>query len=62
MVIYARLCERARLAFFSARLRHFEFLDCETLSETPNGFAKKSTLQDVGNHLKNETARPVKFD
>ena len=50
MVIYARLCETARLAFFSARPRHFEFFDGETESETPNGFAKKSRLQDAGNH------------
>ena len=29
-MVNARLCETARLAFFFASPRHFEFLDCET--------------------------------
>ena len=29
-MVNARLCETARLAFFFASPRHFDFLDCET--------------------------------
>ena len=29
-MVNARLCETARLAFFIASPRHFDFLDCET--------------------------------
>ena len=35
-MVNARLCETARLAFFFASPRHFDFLDCET--ETSNCF------------------------
>ena len=60
----ARLCKRARLAFFSARPRLFEFLDCETKMETPKRLCRKIEIarRTEGVPLKNETARPVKFD
>ena len=35
-MVNAKLCETARLAFFFASPRHFDFLDCET--ETSKGF------------------------
>ena len=50
-MVNSRLCETARLVFFSARPRLFEFLDCKTKIETPKWLYRKI-----------ETAKPVKFD
>ena len=40
-MVNSRLCEMARLASFSVRLRLLEFLNCETKLRLWNGFAKK---------------------
>ena len=43
--IYTRLCETVRVAFFSARLSLFEFLDCETEVKSQNGFPKVNAVR-----------------
>ena len=48
-MVNARLCETARLAFFFASPRHFDFLDCET--ETSKCF-----------ECERETFRLLKFE
>ena len=48
-MVNARLCEMARLAFFFASQRHFDFLDCET--ETSKCF-----------ECERETFRLLKFE
>ena len=48
-MVYARLCEAARLAFFFANPRHFDFSDYET--ETLKCF-----------ECERETFRPLKFE
>lgn len=41
-MVNARLCETARQAFFSANMRHFNFLDCETVTLNMRSFQKTS--------------------
>ena len=66
-MVNARPCETARLVFFFASPRYFDFLDCETENskcfETPRHLRlKNETARRTYNHSKKETARPVKFD
>ena len=51
-MVNARLCETARLAFFFASPRHFDFLDCET--ETSKCFECESETFEPHIWLRNE--------
>ena len=63
-MVNSKLCETARLAFFSARPRLFEFLNkmIARLNWDFETALQKSRLRNIQNRSKNETARPVKFD
>ena len=50
-MVNARLCETARLAFFFASPRHFDFLHCET-----------ETSKCSGLDCERETFRLLKFE
>ena len=54
-MVNARLCETARLAFFFASPRHFDFLDCET--ETSKCLTSSYKKRDCETHTTAQKTR-----